>query len=43
MSGDVGPPLYIIGASLPEHRVAQLIGKDRAIFAVDCTIAGEME
>ena len=35
MSGDVGPPLYIIGASLPEHRVAQLIGKDRAIFAVD--------
>ena len=35
MSGNVGPPLYIIGASLPEHRVAQLIGKDRAIFAVD--------
>ena len=34
-SGDVGPPLYIIGASLPEHRIAQLIGKDRAIFAVD--------
>ena len=35
MSGDVGLPLYIIGASLPEHRIAHLIGEHRAIFAVD--------
>lgn len=36
-----GLPLYFIGSSLPEYRVAQLIGQDRAIFAIDAPIPME--
>ena len=40
-SGRIGLPLYFIGASLQEYRVAQLIGEDRAIFAVDVPLPPE--
>ena len=40
-SGRVGLPLYFIGTALPEYRVAQLIGEDRAIFAVDVPLPTE--
>ena len=34
-SGRTGLPLYFIGARPEEYRLAQLLGEDRAIFAVD--------
>ena len=40
-SGNVGLPLYIIGNSLPEHRIAQLIGEDRAVFWVYAPLPAE--
>lgn len=36
-----GLPLYLIGAGLAEHRIAHVIGEDRAIFAVDIRIPSE--
>jgi amino acid adenylation domain-containing protein len=39
--GSKGPPLYFIGAGLPEHRIARLIGADRTIFAVDIRMPTE--
>ena len=40
-SGRIGLPLYFIGVALPEYRVAQLIGEDRTIFAVDVPLPAE--
>ena len=40
-SGRTGPPLYFIGAGPTEHRLAQLLGEDRAIFAVDVPMSVE--
>jgi amino acid adenylation domain-containing protein len=39
--GHTGLPLFIIGSGLPEYRIAQLIGKDRAIFAIDVPMPTE--
>ena len=40
-SGRIGLPLYFIGTALPEYRVAQLIGEDREIFALDVPLPEE--
>jgi amino acid adenylation domain-containing protein len=40
-SGHNGLPLYFMGAGPVEHRIAQLIGGDRNIFAVDVPIPAE--
>jgi amino acid adenylation domain-containing protein len=40
-NGHNGMPLYVIGAGPVEYRIAQLIGKDRNIFAVDVPIPAE--
>jgi amino acid adenylation domain-containing protein len=40
-TGHKGLPLYFIGAGPVENRIAQLIGGDRAIFAVDMPIPAE--
>ena len=37
-AGHNGPPIYFVGAGLVEHRVAHLIGGDRAIYAIDIRI-----
>jgi nonribosomal peptide synthetase DhbF len=34
-TGHTGPPLYFINAGPAEYRIAQMIGGDRAIFAID--------
>ena len=34
-TGHTGPPLYFINAGPAEYRIAQSIGEDRAIFAID--------
>ena len=34
-TGHTGPPLYFINAGPAEYRIAQAIGEDRAIFAID--------
>jgi amino acid adenylation domain-containing protein len=39
--GNTGKPLYIIGAGPTEHRLARLIGEDRAIFAIDAPLPAE--
>jgi amino acid adenylation domain-containing protein len=40
-SGQIGPPLYFIGASAVEYRLAELVGSDRTMFAVELPIAPE--
>ena len=40
-SRGTGLPLYFITAGPSEHRLAQLLGEDRAIFAVDVPMSGE--
>ena len=40
-SGRIGLPLYFIGVHLAEYRVAQMIGEDRTIFAVDVPLPAE--
>jgi nonribosomal peptide synthetase DhbF len=37
-TGHTGPPLYFIGAGPAEYRIAQTIGENRAIFAIDMPI-----
>jgi hypothetical protein len=40
-TGHTGPPLYLIGAGPAEYRIAQSIGEDRAIFAIDVPMPAE--
>jgi thioesterase domain-containing protein len=40
-TGHTGPPVYFIGAGAAEYRIAQTIGEDRAIFAIDVPIAAD--
>src|SRR5208282_5625242 len=40
-SGHIGLPLYFIGVAVPEYRIAQLIGPDRAIFGLDLPLPVE--
>ncbi len=39
--GHIGPPIYFIGAGATEYRLAELIGEERAVFAVDLPMAPE--
>ena len=39
--GHTGLPLYFIGSSLVEHRIARLIGEDRAIVGIDAPMPTE--
>ena len=40
-AGHTGLPVYFIGASLMEHRIARLIGEDRAIVGIDARLPTE--
>jgi thioesterase domain-containing protein len=40
-TGRTGPPLYFIGGGPQEYRIAQSIGEDRAIFAIDVPIPAD--
>jgi thioesterase domain-containing protein len=40
-TGHTGLPLYFIGAGPAEYRIAQTIGEDRAIFAIDVPIPAD--